>query len=92
MMSPGTTLATVVSLITSATFTYIIDNFGTQSRVYGSLGALIVILIWMQMNCFILLAGFELNASIAVNRDLRHRKRSSATLIHEHKGPVRPLD
>ena len=85
MMSPGTTLATVVSLITSAGFTYIIDNFGTQSRVYGSLGALIVILVWMQMNCFILLAGFELNASIAVNRDLRHRKRSSATLIHEHK-------
>ncbi|MCB0688560.1 MAG: YihY/virulence factor BrkB family protein [Saprospiraceae bacterium] len=85
MMSPGTTLATVVSLMTSAAFTYIIDNFGTQSRVYGSLGALIVILVWMQMNCFILLAGFELNASIAVNRDLRQRKRSAATLIHEHK-------
>lgn len=71
LLSPGTTLATLVSLITSVTFTYLIDNFGTQSKIYGSLGALIVILIWMQMNCFILLAGFELNASIAVNRDLR---------------------
>lgn len=88
MMSPGTTLATVVSLITSAAFTYIIDNFGTQSRIYGSLGALIVILVWMQMNCFILLAGFELNASIAVNRDLRHRKKISSRLLHEHKVPV----
>ncbi|MCB0665130.1 MAG: YihY/virulence factor BrkB family protein [Saprospiraceae bacterium] len=85
LLSPGTTLATVVSLITSAAFTYIIDNFGTQSRVYGSLGALIVILVWMQMNCFILLAGFELNASIAVNRDLRQRKKSSARLLHQHQ-------
>jgi membrane protein len=76
MMSPGTTLATLVSLLTSVTFTYVIDNFGTQSRIYGSLGALIVILLWMQMNSFILLAGFELNASIAVNRDLRQRKKS----------------
>lgn len=85
LLSPGTTLATVVSLITSATFTYIIDNFGTQSRIYGSLGALIVILVWMQMNCFILLAGFELNASIAVNRDIRQRKKSSARLLHQHQ-------
>ncbi|MBK8503669.1 MAG: YihY/virulence factor BrkB family protein [Saprospiraceae bacterium] len=85
MMSPGTTLATLVSLLTSVTFTYIIDNFGTQSRIYGSLGALIVILLWMQMNSFILLAGFELNASIAVNRDLRQRKRSAIHPPTEYK-------
>ncbi len=73
LMSPGANLATLVSFTTSVAFTYLIDNFGTQSRFYGSLGALIVILIWIQMNCFILLAGFELNASIAVHRDLKHR-------------------
>jgi membrane protein len=85
MMSPGTTLATLVSLFTSVAFTYLIDNFGTQSRIYGSLGALIVILVWMQMNCFILLAGFELNASIAVNRDLRQRKKTVIHHVQTHK-------
>jgi len=70
LVSPGSTMATVFCLLTSVGFSYIIDHFGTQSRIYGSLGALIVILVWMQLNCFILLAGFELNASIAVNRDL----------------------
>ena len=75
LASPGTTLATIICIVTSVGFSYFVDNFGTQSRVYGSLGALIVMLVWMQMNCFILLAGFELNASIAVNRDLRLRIR-----------------
>jgi membrane protein len=75
LASPGANLATIFSILTSVGFSYFVDNFGTQSRVYGSLGALIVMLVWMQMNCFILLAGFELNASIAVNRDLRLRKK-----------------
>ena len=72
--SPGTNLATTVSLIVSILLSYALDKFGTQSRIYGPLGALIVMLLWMQVNCFILLIGFELNASIAVNRDLRKEK------------------
>ncbi len=71
--SPGTNLATLLSLIISILFTYAINNFGTQDRIYGPLGALIVMLLWIQINCLILLIGFELNASIAVNRDLRNR-------------------
>jgi len=39
--------------------------------VYGSIGTLIVLMIWIQLNCMILLIGFELNAGIAVLRDLR---------------------
>lgn len=74
LFSPGANMATIFCILTSVGFSYLIDNFGTQSRVYGSLGALIVMLVWMQMNSFILLAGFELNASIAVNRDLRTKK------------------
>ncbi len=69
LFSPGTTLATLFCLVTSVGFSWIMDNFGNQSQIYGSLGALIAMMIWLQLNCFILLAGFELNASIAVNRD-----------------------
>ncbi len=77
LFSPGTTLATFTSILTSIVFSMVIDRFGMQSRVYGSLGALIVMLIWIQINCFILLVGYELNASIAVNRDLQQLQAAS---------------
>lgn len=72
--SPGATLATIFSILTSVGFSYFVNTFERYNEVYGSIGALIVILIWIQLNAFILLVGFELNASIAVNRDLRERK------------------
>ena len=70
--SPGATLAALSSILTSIIFSYFVDNFGRWDIIYGPLGALIVMLVWMQINCFIILAGFELNASIAVNRDIKH--------------------
>jgi membrane protein len=73
--SPGATLATLSSILTSIIFSYFVDNFGRWDIIYGPLGALIVMLLWMQINCFIILAGFELNASIAVNRDIKKREK-----------------
>ena len=70
LINPGAILATSLSIISSVLFSYFIDHFGRYNEIYGSIGALIVILIWLQINAFVLLAGFELNASIAVNRDL----------------------
>lgn len=67
--NPGATLATLLSLITSGAFAYYVDNFGSYNKVYGSIGALIVMMIWIQFNCIILLIGFELNAGLAVLRD-----------------------
>ena len=70
MINPGAILAATISISSSVIFSYFVNNFGRYNEIYGSIGALIVILIWLQINAFILLAGFELNASIAVNRDL----------------------
>lgn len=69
--SPGATLATVLSILTSVGFSYFVNVFGRYNEIYGSIGALLVMLIWIQLNAFVLIVGFELNASIAVNRDLR---------------------
>jgi len=69
-ISPGAILATVLSIITSIGFSFFVNHFGRYNEIYGSIGALIVIMIWLQLNAFILLIGFELNAGIAVNRDL----------------------
>lgn len=72
--SPGTTLATTLSLLSSLIFSFYIDNFGryeSYDRFYGSITAFIILMLWMQLNAMVLLIGYELNASIAVNRDLK---------------------
>lgn len=70
--SPGASLATLFSILSSVAFSYFVNTFDRYNKIYGSVGALIVILLWLEINAFILLVGFELNASIAVNRDLRN--------------------
>jgi membrane protein len=67
--NPGAMLATILSILSSWGFSYYVDNFNSYNRVYGSIGTLIVLMIWIQLNCMILLIGFELNAGIAVLRD-----------------------
>ena len=77
--SPGAMLATVLSLLSSYFFSFFVNNYGTYNQVYGAIGAMIIVLIWLQINCTVLLIGFELNAAIAVNRDLlkeREKKKS----------------
>ncbi len=76
--SPGSTLATVLSVISSIAFAIYVENFSRYNQIYGSIGALILILLWLQINSLIILLGYELNASIAINRDL---------LAHEDKSP-----
>ena len=72
LVNPGATLATILSILISLLFSYYVDNFGSYNKLYGSIGTLIVFLLWLQLNVFIMLLGFELNAAIAVNRDLKY--------------------
>ena len=74
LFTPGATLATVLSVISSIGFAVYVDNFAQYNEIYGSIGALILILLWLQINSFIILIGYELNASIAINRDLLAQK------------------
>ena len=62
--SPGAIFSTVFIIVTSLGFTYYIDNFGQYNKIYGSIGTLIIILLWIYFNAIILLTGFEINASI----------------------------
>ena len=68
-INPGALVATVFSVLATFGFVYFLNNFGKYNEIYGSIATLIIILLWLQINCFIILAGFELNASIIVNRD-----------------------
>ena len=64
IFSAGALLATLFIILTSVIFSYYIDNFSQYNKIYGSIGTLIIILLWIYFNAIILLIGFELNASI----------------------------
>ncbi|WP_231459759.1 YihY/virulence factor BrkB family protein [Pedobacter sp. Leaf132] len=68
LFSAGSWLATILAFLTIWGFSFYINNFGSYNKVYGSIGTLIVIMIWLYLNSLILLIGFELNASIDVSK------------------------
>ncbi|MCF8373908.1 MAG: YihY/virulence factor BrkB family protein [Bacteroidales bacterium] len=63
-ISAGSTLATLLTILISVGFSYYINNFGRYNALYGSIGTILVILMWLYLNSITLLIGFELNASI----------------------------
>ncbi len=67
--SAGSTLATILLLLVSITYSAIINQFGNYNKLYGSIGTLLVTQLWIYYNALGLLVGFELNASIEVNKN-----------------------
>ncbi len=67
-LSTGSIMATILAVLTSLGFTYYIDNFSSYNKIYGSIGTLIILMLWLYLNSLILLIGFELNASIEYSK------------------------
>jgi len=65
--TPGSALATLLCLGSSIIFSYYVDQFNTYNELYGSIGTIIVLMLWIQLNTLSILIGFELNASILIN-------------------------
>jgi len=63
-ISAGSSLATVLTAIATVGFNFYVSNFSSYNALYGSIGTLLIVLIWIYFNAIILLIGFELNASI----------------------------
>jgi membrane protein len=62
--SIGSWVATLGCLAVSYGFSYYVTNFGSYNKVYGSIGALIALMIWIQLLTVVLLFGYEINASL----------------------------
>jgi membrane protein len=60
--SRGAATATALWLIGSIVFSFYVSEVGSYDRTYGSLGAVIVLLLWFYMTAYIILIGAELNA------------------------------
>jgi membrane protein len=62
--SAGTIGAAVLWLVGSAGFSFYVARFSSYDKTYGSLGAVIILLMWFYVTAYIILAGAELNSEI----------------------------
>lgn len=64
--SAGALLTTILIILTSYLFGVYINNFSNYNELYGSIGALLILLFYLWLNANILLLGYELNASLTL--------------------------
>ena len=69
-LSPGGVLALVIWLVASALFAFYVANFGSYNATYGSLGGVIIFLVWMWITNLAVLMGVEFNAELERSREL----------------------
>ncbi len=62
--SPGAVMTTILIMITTWVFGIYIENFSTYNQLYGSIGALLIFMLYIWLNSNVLLLGFELNATL----------------------------
>jgi membrane protein len=61
---PGAILAAISWAILSGLFRIYVANFGNYNKVYGAVGAVIVLLLWLYMTSLVLLLGDQLNVTV----------------------------
>ncbi|MDN5849647.1 MAG: YihY/virulence factor BrkB family protein [Nitrococcus sp.] len=79
-VSLGSIATTVLWIIASILFSFYVSNFGQYNTTYGSIGAIIILLLWFYVTAFAVLLGAELNAG------MEHQ-----TTIDTTKGKPRPM-
>jgi membrane protein len=63
-ITPGSILATVLWLLVSLGFKFYVSNFGAYNATYGTIGGVIVLMLWFYLSALAVLVGAEVNAEI----------------------------
>jgi membrane protein len=79
-ITPGAVLGVLLWLAGSAVFSIYVSNFASYNETYGTLGAAVILLMWLFLTTFSVLLGAELNA------ELERQTRKDTT-----KGPPEPM-
>ena len=82
LMSPGTIITTLLSIISTFGFSAFVNNFGRYNVLYGSIGTVMVVMALIYINSLAILIGFELNVSI------KSLKAISLQRVEEENKPV----
>jgi membrane protein len=70
-ITPGSILAVIIWILASAAFAVYVANFGSYNKTYGSLGGVVIGLIWLWISNIAVLLGQELNAELERERELQ---------------------
>jgi membrane protein len=88
-ITPGGVLAVLLWVAASAGFAFYVANFGSYNKTYGSLGGVIVFLVWLWIsNCAVLL-GAEMNAELERSRELESGVPEDRTIAMEPRTPAK---
>lgn len=71
---PGAIFASILWIILSIVFSFYVNNFGNYSRTYGSLGGVIVFLIWLYISSIVIVMGAEVNATLLSMKDKKNKR------------------
>lgn len=63
-VTPGAVAATILWIVGSVAFSLYVQNFASYNKTFGSLGAVVVLLMWFYLTAFIVCLGAELNAEL----------------------------
>jgi membrane protein len=85
-LTPGGVLAVILWIAASAAFAFYVANFGSYNETYGTLGGVIVFLVWLWISNIAVLLGAELNAELERGRELEQG------LPAEHEMQLEPRD
>jgi membrane protein len=73
-ITPGSIMGVLLLILASLGFTYYADHFGNYDATYGSLGAVIILMLWLYIAGLVILLGSEINALIEHYSDTGKRK------------------
>lgn len=68
---PGAAFASVAWAFSSLGFSIYVDRFANYARFYGSLGGVMILLVWLYLTSFVLLVGAQINAEILLHKEKR---------------------
>lgn len=63
-ISPGAIVATILCVVVSIVFFFLVDNIINYNKIYGSIGTLMAFMIWIYLNVLVILLGYDLNVSV----------------------------
>jgi membrane protein len=63
-ITPGGLIGVLLWVIASAAFSFYVNNFGTYNKTYGSIGVVIILLLYLYISSLTILFGAELNATL----------------------------
>ncbi len=78
---PGAAIATIGWILTSLGFSFYVSNYGSYANTYGSIGAIIVLMMWLYLSAIILMLGGQINAVVSERAEVIRAKKKSDAVI-----------